>query len=502
MPNFISDCFRKVLGGILLSTTLTASVRLYKHIDLSANSVANCRMTVGDLNGDKKIDYVFNDGRRLIKAFDHNGRLLWQKFNPDDPGVVEQSHNFTISLYDIDLDGREEVIGYWELNGENALVILDGVTGNIQTSAVVPFASPRDHEFFGLENTKMQDHVAIANLRGLEVPQDILAIHASKMKVAAYSYINGKLVRQWFFITDHRGYSSGHWAFPYDINDDGRDEVIAGVDVLDADCTHLWSVPVLPFDPAHPEWGLDHADAVSCADIDPDHSGKEIVFVAMTGIWMMDPEGNQIWFLPSQVTDPANGYFPGEGIQEVLVGNFRSDVPGLEIVIYAESMAGGKSVAVFDRYGNVLEWGSQSQGPRRWITCAMDWDGDRSLDEIYSRLGIFDGYLQKKSDSVNWSYMQSADYDEFPPVICDVQGDQREEILWYDSDELFIMYNSAPLIGEVKPSPWEQIEYRLRAANMNHCSPMYFDWSQMDLPAAALVPQPPVGLRMKFVGAK
>jgi hypothetical protein len=490
------------LGGILLSASLTASVGLYKHIDLSASSVANCRMIVGDLNGDDKIDYVFNDGRRLIKAFDHNGQLLWQKFNPNDPGVIEQSHNFTISLYDIDLDGMEEVIGYWEINGENALVILDGVTGNIQASAVVPFASPRDHEFFGLENTKMQDHVAIANLRGTAVPQDILAIHVSKMKVAAYSYINDALVMQWFFITDHWGYSSGHWAFPYDINEDGRDEVIAGVDVLDADGTHLWSLPILPFNPARPDWGLDHADAVSCADIDPDYPGKEIVFVAMVGIWMMDPDGNTIWFLPSKVTDPAHGYFPGEGIQEVLVGNFRSDVPGLEIVIYAESMYGDNTVAIFDCHGQVLKWGSQTQGPRRWITCAMDWDGDRSLDEIYSRLGIFDGYLQKISDSVNWSYMQSADYDEFPPVICDVQGDQREEILWYDTNELFIMTNSAPLNGPVKPSPWERLEYRLRVANMNHCSPMYFNWSQMDQPPNSMRPNAPGELRIKLFGVR
>lgn len=489
--------FMGVLGGIILSTPLPASVGLYKHIDLSANSVKNCRMTVGDLNGDDKIDYVFNDGRRLIKAFDHDGQLLWQKSNPNDPGVVEQSHNFTISLYDIDLDNREEVIGYWEIDGENALVILDGVTGTIQTSVIVPFASPRDHEYFGLENTKMQDHVAIVNLRGLDVPQDILAIHASKMKVAAYAYVNGALEKQWFFITDHWGYSSGHWAFPYDIDDDGRDEVIAGVDVLDDDCTHLWSLPILPFNPAHPNWGLDHVDAVACADIDPDHPGKEIVFVAMVGIWMMDPAGNEIWFLPSQVTDPANGYFPGEGIQEILVGNFRSDVPGLEIVIYAEDMYDNNNVAIFDRHGQVLKWGSQVQGPRRWITCAMDWDGDRSLDEVYSRLGIFNGYFQKISESVNWSYMQSSDYDEFPPVICDVQGDHREEILWYDTNELFIMTNSAPLNEAVKPSPWERLEYRLRVANMNHCSPMYFDWSLMDRPSTSMLPSAPMGLRMR-----
>ncbi|MBN1781759.1 hypothetical protein JW948_11575 [bacterium] len=478
----------------ILTYSLTAGVALYKHIDLSANSVENCRMTVGDLNGDNLVDYVFNDGRRVIKAFDHNGALLWQKFNPNDPGVTEQSHNFTISLYDIDLDNKEEVICYLEINGENALAIVDGVTGNIQTSVVVPFDSPRDHEFFGLDNVKMQDHVAIANLRGLAVPQDILAIHASKMKVAAYHYIDGQLVRQWYWVTDSNGYSSGHYAFPYDIDDDGRDEVIAGVDILDENCNLLWNLPILPFDPAHPDWGLDHVDAAACADIDPDHPGKEILFVAMVGIWMMDPDGNVLWFKPSKVTDPVNGLFPGEGIQELVVGNFRTDVPGLEAVIYAEGMYDANNVAIFDRAGNVLKWGSQVQGPRRWITCAMDWDGDRSVDEIYSRLGIFNGQFTKISESVNWSYMQSADFDEFPPVVCDVRGDQREEIIWYDTNELFIMYNPAALVGEVKPSPWENIKYRMRYANLNHCSPMYFDWTAMDEVPDTTPPNTPVQL--------
>ncbi len=478
----------------MLAVPASAGVGLYKHIDLSANSVENCRMTVGDLNGDGKIDYVFNDGRRVIKAFDHNGSLLWEKFNPNDPGVVEQSHNFTISVYDIDLDAKAEVICYIEINGHNALAIVDGVTGNIQTSVVVPYPSPRDHEFWGLENTKQQDHVAIANLRGLAVPQDILAIHASLEKVAAYSYVNGQLQLQWYFQSDHWGFSSGHWAFPYDIDEDGKDEVIAGVDVLDDDGTHLWSLPILSYDPAHPNYGLDHVDAATCADIDPDHPGREIIFVAQAGIWLMDKNGNTLWFRPSRLTDPANGIFPGEGIQEVLVGNFREDNTGLEMVIYAEGMYDSDNVGIFDRYGNVLKWGSQVQGPRRWITAAMDWDGDRSVDEIYSRLGIFNGYFQKVSDSVNWSWMQSADYDEFPPVVCDVTGDQREEIIWYDQNELFIMYNSAPLVGPVKPSPWTHIKYRVRVANRNHCSAYYLDWQHFDQVAQNDPPVAPTDL--------
>ncbi|MBN2104220.1 hypothetical protein JW835_09295 [bacterium] len=496
MQNKLFTRILQIFFGGIISIPLFASVGLYKHIDLSGHSIENCRMTVGDITGDGKIDYVFNDGRRVLKAFDHNGSLLWEKFNPDDPGVAEPYHNFTISIYDIDLDDKAEVICYLEINGENALAIVDGATGNVQTHAVVPYDSPRDHEKFGLDNYYMQDHVAIINLRGLDVPQDILAIHASKLKIAAYAYINGSLEQQWFYITDHWGYSSGHWAFPYDIDEDGRDEIIAGPEILDENGNELWALDILPFNPDHPDWGLDHVDAASCADVDPDLPGKEIIFVAATGMWMTDADGNELWFHPTKITDPENGYFVGEGIQEVLIGNFRPDIVGLEAVIYSEDMYADNTVGMFDRHGNALAWDSQVDGPRRWITCAIDWDGDRTLDELYSRNGIFDGQFQKLSESFRSSYRQSSDNDEFPPVVCDAQGDHREEILWYDEDEMFIMYNNASLSGDAKPSPWENLKYRLRVANMNHCSPMYFDWSDMDEAPDTTPPNSPVQLNL------
>ncbi|NQT25580.1 fibronectin type III domain-containing protein [candidate division KSB1 bacterium] len=461
-------------------TSAFSDVQVIRHIDLSANSVADHRMTLGDLNGDGDLEFVFNDGRRSIKAFDQQGNQLWQIFNPNDPGVEEIYHNNTISVYDIDLDGKAEVICYLEINSEHHLAILDGETGQVQTSIQVPFPAPRDHERFGLESYYMQDHIAIANLRGLDVPQDILAIHASKLKIAAYSYESGSLVQRWFFITDHWGYSSGHYAPPYDIDGDGRDEVLAGADILDENGNHLWSVGLLPFSPDNPDWGLDHVDAMTCADIDPDNPGMEIIAVAMTGMWLYAADGTQIWFLPTKLTDPVNGYFAGEGVQEVLVNDFYPDIPGLEMVIYSESMGGSQSVAMFDKSGNVIRWGDQDYGPRRWITCAMDWDGDRSMAEIYSRKGVFTREFSRLNYSMDWSEVHTIDQDEFPPLVADVSGDHREEILWYDQDEILILHNNSTLIGEALPSPWQSLKYRLRYANWNHCSPMYFDWGNLD----------------------
>lgn len=484
---------RKFLYFVSLFTLIPllhvlAGIELAHHVDLSANGVADHRMTIGDLNGDGEIEFVFNDGRRSIKAFNMQGNLLWQIFNPDDPGVEEIYHNNTISVYDIDLDGKAEVICFLEINTQHHLAILDGETGSVQTSVEVPFPAPRDHPDFGLSSYNMQDHTAICNLRGQEIPQDILAIHASKLKIAAYFYENGSLNLQWYFVTDHNGYSSGHYAPPYDIDGDGRDEVLAGADILDEYGNRLWKVDLLPFNPDRPDWGLDHVDAMTCADIDPDNAGNEIIAVAMTGMWFYSADGTLLWFHPSKLTDPENGWFDGEGVQEVLVSDFYPDNPGLEMVLYSEQMGGDQSVAMFDKSGNVMQWGDQNYGPRRWVTCAMDWDGDRSVDEIYNRRGIHTREFVRLNYSMDWSQVHTIDQDEFPPWVADVTGDHREEVLWYDQDEILILHNNGPLSGDPLPSPWQSLKYRMRYANWNHCSPMYFDWRNL---GSEPVPPPP-----------
>ena len=111
------------------SANIYADAGLYKHIDLSANSVEECQLVIGDLDHDGRIDYLFNDGRRTLKAFDHDGNLLWSRFNGNDPGVEEPYHNYSISIYDIDLDNENEVICFLEINTDNCLCVLDGLTG-------------------------------------------------------------------------------------------------------------------------------------------------------------------------------------------------------------------------------------------------------------------------------------------------------------------------------------------------------------------------------------
>jgi hypothetical protein len=463
---------------ISLSTTFLglaySDVKLYKRIDLSQHSVLNCRMTVGDMTGDGMIDFLFFDGARTIKAFDHDGQLLWEKFNPNEPGCEQDYHNYSFQIYDIDLDGAGEAIIFWDIDGVYSLAVVDGRTGTIETSTAVVFGPLTQGEYYKKHST------AVANVRGLDFPQDILAFQVHTMDLFAYAYTDTGLYQIWHWKTDHPSYSSGRWAYPYDFDNDGKDEVIAGVDVLDDDGHRLWKLPII----------VTHPDAIVCGDIDGNsENGKEIAAVEDGGgLYMYDTKGTILWTKTDLPSEP----------QELYLGNFRSDVPGLELLVFAEDMS--NFVHLYDHEGHLIAETSQQTGPQRRLCYQIDWDGDRTTDEIYSRRGIFDGYFNRLSYSMDYNYRQTSGVSEFPPIIIDVQGDHREEVIWYDDNEIIIVANSDTLGGDTEPHPWNFLSYRLRYANIPPDAAMFFDWGTLTTAVDTISPNPPTQLRSPSQG--
>ena len=105
----------------------------------------------------------------------------------------------------------------------------------------------------------------------------------------------------------HEG-NPGHFPWVYDIDGDGKDEVMAGYDMLDHDGTLLWSCHNLD----------DHADCIWFGDVDGD--GEVEIVIGGSVTVMMDRYGNEKWRYEDSIES-----------QHIALGHFCTGMEGLQI---------------------------------------------------------------------------------------------------------------------------------------------------------------------------
>jgi hypothetical protein len=441
-----------------------STVGIYKHIDLRARTphLGGAYLNLGDLNNDGKIDYLFNDGERLIRAYDHNSAFMWERYDPSiSDGVPESSHKWTISIYDIDQDGQNEVIGFLKISGVHSLVILNGNTGAIKKNVSLPYPPPIDYP----SDVNEGNHIVIANLRGRAFPQDIVVVKSSYIVINAY---DNNLNPLWQFDS---GKYSGHHAWPYDIDNDGKHEILAGDNVLDNNGKLLWTV----------QNGNDHTDSISVLDYHPGFSGKEILAAGETFMHTYSPTGALL--KTYSAVNPQN----------LVPGEYDKNVFGKEIVVGSKNSR--NLLTVIDKEGNIL---TQTNGAGEW-GWQIDWDGDRTQDEY--QWGESSGSMRYKIVKFNNNaitvvadlssalgsviYTPPQDVDpsaeRWPLINADMIGDYREEVIYWDEDEIIIFENTSPLANpNAYPSPWNDLSYKMRYLSQSLYGRMYIDYQTLN----------------------
>ena len=164
------------------------------------------------------------------------------------------------------------------------------------------------------------------NVRGNATKQDILVKDRYK-EVAVFDNNLNLLWSRYQSKTDKDNYRDlyGHFPYPCDVDNDGRDEVLVGAVLLDDDGTlmHRYITDgtfVNPKGETHTEIA-EHSDGMKIADIDPEHEGLEMVSAySSAGTMFMDTKGNRL------TTDTTVGH-----AQKIVVGQFAPAVPGLEV---------------------------------------------------------------------------------------------------------------------------------------------------------------------------
>jgi len=411
---------------------------LWKVIDLK-DFGAGRHIRFGHLRGTDEMQIVIAQNQRRIAkdafaqiscltAIDLDGNVLWQIGEPN-PQNAHLTADLPFQVHDIDGDGKDEVI----LARDFKLLILDGETGQVRKWVHTPLVkdSPKDlnigwlrydtHPFDRLN----VDCIRICNLSGGDRPTDLLIKDRYK-RVWAY---DRDLNLLWSY--DAR-VNTGHFPYSKDINGDGREEVMVGYDMLDSEGRLIWSLPI----------HSDHADEIIIGKIDPDRD--EIIAIAAgdEGFILADLEGNII--LQEKIGHA----------QRISVGNYRPELPGLEICV--TTYWGNQGIILlYDCKGRLL-WSTEPSTNGN-IIAPVNWTGDGQdlilLNGNVSLGGMIDGHNRRVV------LFPDDGHPDMCAEVVDLTGDCRDEIVLWDEKRMYIYTQDSEFAGDVIACPEKYPHY-------------------------------------------
>ncbi|OAS82472.1 MULTISPECIES: PxKF domain-containing protein [Metabacillus] len=392
----------------VLGMTQWSFPNLISKIDISAAGTGN-RMRIGDMNGDGRQDILMvqpalvrDDARNPrhighLAAYDIEGNLLWQQGTVD-PRVTTSGADEPAQIYDIDADGENEVLTVMQLaeDTEKYFYIFDGKTGEIEKKHKLP-------------DQRAHDAIFIANFSGNKTPQDILL----KDRYSKIWAMDKDFNQLWYYPGN-----TGHSLLPFDFDGDGKDELVNNYSLISHDGKEIWRKN-LP----------DHVDTHWVADINGD--GEQDIILGGSDTYAFDFEGNQL-FRNGDTVEP----------QQILVGEYRIDTPGLELAgldRVNRGNPGQDGMFLFTSEGETLYHEQRAKGDWGSIVRPLDnWTGSYTPLITAYRRGkdadnpngivpkLYDGYFNPIV-----TFKEHTDAKE-QVMVADMSGDSRDELIVYN----------------------------------------------------------------------
>jgi len=384
---------------------------LWRKVDISRFGTDR-NLRVGDLDGDGENEivlaqhrpYLGGDGCCMISslaALRLNGEVLWHVGDPA-PQSGDTTADLCFQVHDIDGDGCAEVLYTSELE----LRIADGATGETRLSVPTPDTAPPAAQGGYPMARVVGDCLYFCDLDG-SGRRDSIILKDRYTQCWAY---DADLGPRW----THRC-NTGHYPTSYDLNGDGREEIMMGYSLLSADGELLWELDA-----------IDHADSLVIGPLRDGGPVRLAVSGSDAGFYLLDAEGDIL-------RHHAIGH-----AQTICVAKLRPDVDGLQIVVNTYWGEPGITL-VLDADGNLLD-----EFEPVHYACLLqpaNWGPDGSDLILLSTHPLEGGMIDGRGRRVVMFP------DDGHPVLCsdvrDIDGDGVDEVLTWDRNALWI-YKADP----------------------------------------------------------
>jgi len=387
---------------------------LWKKINTEGFGVGR-NIRFGDLDNDGVTDVLIgqvvhhgpkdrNSELSCMTAMTFDGKKLWQIGEPD-LWKDNLTNDCAFQIYDIDRDGKNDVIYCKDFE----LIVADGATGKTKYKTSTPDnPGPKPTSEGNNKYDKiLGDCIYICDLSGNGYPSDIV-IKDRYTHLWAY---NNKLELLW-----NASCNTGHYPYTYDMDGDGKDELLMGFTMFDDNGKVLWSLD----NQMH-----DHADGVAIVKFKENEEPKILCAASDEGFMLIDLKGNILEHL-----------FLGH-VQNPAIANFRDDLPGLEAVTINFWRNQGV-IHFFDSGGDIYH----SFEPNQYgsMCLPVNWTG-RTEEFFVHNTNVEEGAMYD-----GWGRKAVIFPDDGHPDMCnavlDITGDCRDEVVVWNPNEIWVYTQS------------------------------------------------------------
>lgn len=371
-----------------------------------------------------------------LEAFSYTGKSLWRKDIARHENIFGSASNAPFNIWDMDGDGKDEVITLLQIGDENFVAILDGMSGRLR------YKAPWTKMATDLSRSSTRVQMSIAYLDGIHpavVTQT--GIYENEI-ITAYNHQLNKL---W----DYKSFketngSGGHKVEVADVDSDGKQEIIYGTTCLNNDGSMRWSIY------------RQHPDIISIHDYIPDRPGLEVCFIvessAHAGIYMVDASTGEVIWKNNREEDPLWSHGHVAWTADIL-----DEYPGMECMTNRMGH-NDRTYLLFSSDGKKIS----ETFPVGYTP--LEWNGDDTRELIGENGKVVGKYNGKEIVAIPGEIPNPVP-DSKVEFVADLCGDFRSEIVVSATDTdgrnaVMVLTASKP-VDKKYISPRQALDYRL-----------------------------------------